>query len=136
MNSAEEQIMAFGLASSLESLDHTVSFDEAAKLTQKFTWREFCDILHEYNCLHRETVNKPGYPRIAAVIVYSQESFNQEYSVRSRSYLVFSDSKYFCWWMGGSSLPGYCLDGTDQGVNLNAYDWEIEYCYFVEGQGL
>lgn len=124
------------IANTLKPLGHTVSFEEAAKCTRKFTRHELNEIMHEYNCIHEKEVNHPEYPQIVAVIVFKQENFDKEYPVLSRSYLVHSDSKYFCWWMGGSSLPGYCLDGTDQGVRLEAYKWEAEYCYFVEGQGL
>lgn len=136
MNPIEEQKLFREFARTLKPLDHRATLEEAEKCGRKFTRHELYGIMHEYNCMHEKEVNRPNYPLIAAVIVYKQENFNQVYPVKSRSYLVFSDSKYFCWWMGGSSLPGYCLDGTDQGVRLEAYKWEAEYCYFVEGQGL
>lgn len=76
-----------------------------------------------------------------AVIVFSQESFDRNYSVIERSYEVMRDNKYFCYWMNGSSLFGNCLDGKDNGVrldvlmHLSSYEgkkWEVEYCYIIK----
>mgnify|MGYP003441295885 CR=1 FL=1 len=76
-----------------------------------------------------------------AVIVFSQDSFNKEFSETARSYRILSDAKYFNADCIGSSLFGDCLDGTDNGVRLDWYmkrlpeegkRWIIEYCYIVE----
>lgn len=69
-----------------------------------------------------------------AVIVFTPESFNREYSVESRSYGINRDNKYFQSEMCGTSLYGFCLDGTDQGVRLDWYfgDWKIDYCYITK----
>lgn len=78
-----------------------------------------------------------------AVIVFKPESFDKEYSEQSRSYEVSSDANYFQSGKISSSLFGYCLDGTDQGVRLDLYmkalpednmgkRWLVDYCYIVD----
>lgn len=70
-------------------------------------------------------------PEITAVIVYKQSNFNKPYSETERSYRVSNlGGKAFFNGMLGNSMIGDCLDGTDLGVRLNAYMWEIDYCYF------
>ncbi|MDQ0360010.1 hypothetical protein [Breznakia pachnodae] len=73
----------------------------------------------------------------SAVIVFKQESYENEYSEKSRSYAIWSDDKYFQPSMLGNSLFGSCLDGTDQCVRLNEYliEWIIDYCYITESHG-
>lgn len=68
---------------------------------------------------------------ISAVIVYKQSNFTKEYSEQSRSYRVtnFGGKAFFNGMMGGS-IYGDCLDGSEQGVRLDAYQWDIDYCYF------
>lgn len=69
-----------------------------------------------------------------AVIVFTASSFDEYYSELSRSYEVFSDSKYFDSNMDGNSLYGYCLDGTDQGVRLDHFinnGMTVDYCYII-----
>lgn len=70
-----------------------------------------------------------------AVIVFTKSSFNEDYPEVSRSYKVSSEEKYFDNNMNGSSLHGYCLDGSDQGVRLDQYiqnDWTVDYCYIIK----
>ena len=65
-----------------------------------------------------------------AVIVFKQSNFNQEYSEESRSYESYSDQWGWDFTKMGRCRVGNCLDGTDQGVRLDYYDWEIEYWYW------
>lgn len=70
-----------------------------------------------------------------AVIVFDNKSFDKDYSIDSRSYTVSSDAKFFDSSMGGYSLYGNSLDGTDIGVRLEHYmrnGWIVEHCYIVE----
>jgi len=71
-----------------------------------------------------------------AVIVFTASSFDKELSEEERSYKVYSDCKYFNSDMGGRSLFGYGLDGTDQGIRLDHYihhgGWTIDYCYVTK----
>lgn len=70
------------------------------------------------------------------VIVFSQDSFMNEYGLKARSYRVSNMEKYFNPEAIGSSLFGNCLDGSDNGVRLDyymkMYGWKPEYCYMEE----
>ncbi len=68
-----------------------------------------------------------------AVIVFTKDSFREEFSEESRSYMVTSTQKYFQDGMISNSLFASCLDGTDDGVRLDWYmpEWKVEYCYIV-----
>jgi hypothetical protein len=75
---------------------------------------------------------------ISGYVVFSQDSFNTPYSETSRTYVISSDNKAFQGGMGGYSIYGYCLDGTDPCVRLDRYmavehggadGWKIERCY-------
>lgn len=64
--------------------------------------------------------------------MYKQENWEKPYTEEQRSYEVISSNKYFMPNMLGSSIFGNCLDGTDQGVRLDWYNWEVDYCYLLE----
>ena len=75
---------------------------------------------------------------ISGYVVFSQDSFKDPYSETSRTYVISSDNKAFQGGMGGYSIYGYCLDGTDPCVRLDRYmavehggadGWKIERCY-------
>ena len=75
---------------------------------------------------------------ISGYVVFSQDSFKDPYSEVSRTYVISSDNKAFQGGMGGYSIYGYCLDGTDPCVRLDRYmavehggadGWKIERCY-------
>lgn len=74
-------------------------------------------------------------------IVFTEDSFDRPYSERSRTYAVSSNNKAFQSGMGGYSIYGSCLDGTDPCVRLEGYmasekggenGWKIERCYTKE----
>ena len=78
-----------------------------------------------------------GKKHLTGYIVFSQESFNKPYDERSRTYGVSSNNKAFQAGMGGYSIFGSCLDGTDPCVRLDGYmfgenAWKIEKCYMME----
>ena len=75
---------------------------------------------------------------ITGYVVFSQESFTEPYSELSRTYAISSDNKAFQSRMGGYSIYGYCMDGSDPCVRLEQYmaaehggkdGWKIERCY-------
>jgi len=83
----------------------------------------------------------PEHPHIVGYVVFTPDSFSDDYSEQSRTYLISSNNKAFQSNMGGYSIYGYCLDGTDQGVRLERYmynehggkdGWKIERCYMEE----
>lgn len=77
---------------------------------------------------------------LTGYIVFSQASFDREYSLESRTYEVTSDNKAFRPKMGGYSIFASSLDGSDCGVRLDYYmadehggadGWKIERCYMA-----
>ena len=77
---------------------------------------------------------------LTAHIIFTEDSFHKPYSLLSRTYRISSDTKAFWPNMGGYSILGYCLDGSDQGVRLDHYmaeerdpgGWKVEDCYILE----
>lgn len=78
-----------------------------------------------------------GKKYLTGYIIFSQESFNKPYDEKSRTYAVSSDNKAFKAGLGGYSIYGSCLDGSDPCVRLDGYmrgenAWKIEKCYLKE----
>ena len=78
-----------------------------------------------------------GKKHLTGYIVFSQENFNKPYDEKSRTYAVSSDNKAFKAGLGGYSIYGSCLDGSDPCVRLDGYmrgenAWKIEKCYLKE----
>ena len=70
-----------------------------------------------------------------ALITYKQQKdWKKEYSEQSRTYMVGSYNKYFQSGKCGKSMFGHCIDGTDVGVRLDWYNWEIEKVMLLETQ--
>ena len=78
---------------------------------------------------------------ISGFIVFTEDSFDKPYSIEARTYTVSSDNKAFQPNMGGYSIYGSSLDGTDVCVRLENYmaaehgghdGWKIEKCYTQE----
>lgn len=95
----------------------------------------YAQLKNEFRMAERE-----GH-HMSAYIVFSQESFDQEYPEESRTYEVSSNNKAFQPNMGGYSIYGSSLDGTDRMVRLEQYmaaelggdqGWKIERCYIEE----
>ena len=92
---------------------------------QHITYGEFCNAMRIWNVSHDENkAEKFG------VIVYKQENFEIEYSEESRSYRVSNANRKFQKNKNANSLFGDCLDGTDNAIRLDWYDWTVEFCYF------
>lgn len=79
--------------------------------------------------------------KLTAHIAFTEDSFDKEYSLLSRTYRITSDEKAFWSKTGSRSIFGYCLDVTsDQGVRLDWYmadegnpgGWRVQDCYILE----
>ena len=66
---------------------------------------------------------------ITGVIVYKASNWKKTYPLESRSYRVSNANRAFQDGKIANSMFGYCLDGTDQGVRLDWYNWKVDYCY-------
>lgn len=80
---------------------------------------------------------------LTGYIVFSPASFEKEYSLESRTYVVSSDNKAYRPNMGGYSIFATSLDGSDPCVRLEQYmasehggkdGWQIERCYMMSDE--
>ena len=83
------------------------------------------------------SVNDKGLSPITGYIVFKADSFDKDYSETSRTYRVSSNNKAYQSGMGGYSIYGSCLDGTDSCIRLEGYmrgenAWKIEKCYMFK----
>ena len=78
---------------------------------------------------------------LTGYIVFSQDSFKEPYNEAARTYVVSSNNKAFMPGMGGYSIYGSAMDGSDPCVRLERYmqdekggadGWKIERCYMKE----
>ncbi len=77
---------------------------------------------------------------LTAHIIFTRDSFDKEYPLLARTYAISSNNKAFRPNMGGYSIFGDSLDGTDCGVRLERYmaeegnpgGWKVETCYILE----
>lgn len=85
--------------------------------------------------------NAKSGKHLRGFIVFTEDSFTAPYDERARTYAVSSDNKAFQPGMGGYSIYGSSLDGTDPCVRLEQYmtverggknGWKIERCYVKE----
>lgn len=74
-------------------------------------------------------------------IVFTEDSFKEPYPEEARTYVVSSDNKAYMPNMGGYSIYGSALDGSDPMVRLERFmadekggadGWKIERCYTKE----
>lgn len=94
----------------------------------------------ELKQIFRELKRTSPRDDLTAHIIFTEGSFKKHYSLLSRTYCISSDNKAFWPNMGGYSIFGNCLDGTDQGVRLDYYmaeerdinGWKVEDCYILE----
>ena len=106
---------------------------------KKLSYNEFVKVMQEHN-----SKTKGDYKQaIKGVIVFTEDSFNNIYSLESRSYEVSSYNKAWIAGMGGYSISGSALDGSDDGVRLEMYmqaehggdnGWKVDYCYLLENE--
>lgn len=93
---------------------------------ERITYDQFWHIMHDFNVQHPE---KQDEACLFGVIVFKESNWETQYSELSRSYEVANCNRGFQPDKIANSIFGYCLDGTDPGVRLDWYKWEVEYCY-------
>lgn len=95
----------------------------------------------ELTNLFRNTERDGSGKHISGYVVFSADSFTEAYSEEARTYLVSSDNKAFRPNMGGYSIYGSAVDGSDPSARLEQYmatekggedGWKIERCYIKE----
>lgn len=79
-----------------------------------------------------------GGEHLTGYIVFTEDSFTKPYPEAARTYAVSSNNKAFQPNMGGYSIYGSALDGSDPMIRLEGYmqsekggkdGWKIERCY-------
>ena len=97
---------------------------------EKISLAELEKIFGEHNQIYDRNMDKNP---LHAVIVYKASNFpGHDYPVESLSYETYSNSWGWDWSKMGHARYGYCLDGTDPGVRLDWYDWDVDYCYLLD----
>ena len=98
---------------------------------KKITYGELCQLFRSHEENHPKE-HLTGY------IVFTEDSFTKKYPLESRTYEVSSNNKAFIPGMGGYSIYGGSVDGSDPCVRLERYmaaehggkdGWKVEYCY-------
>lgn len=101
---------------------------------KKITYAELRNLFREH-----ESTNPREH--LTGFIVFTEDSFEHSYPLDSRTYEVSSNNKAFQPGMGGYSIYGYSLDGSDFVVRLECYmaaerggadGWKVDYCYLRE----
>lgn len=79
---------------------------------------------------------------MSGAIVFTVDSFDKYYPLKSRTYLLSSNNKYFQPSKLGRSIFASCEDGSDPCIRLDWYmfsandNWKIDYCYITDdGKG-
>ena len=102
---------------------------------KKITYAEMAKVFREHERTTNDGTHLTGY------IVFTEDSFARPYGLDARTYSVSSDNKAYRPNMGGYSIYGSCVDGTDPLVRLEPYmaaekggkdGWKVEYCYLEQ----
>lgn len=102
---------------------------------EKETEMSYSDLTSMFRKAENEGKSIVGY------ITFTEDSFDKKYPLDSRTYGVSSHNKAFISGMGGYSIYGSSLDGSDMLVRLERYmrdehggadGWRIERCYITE----
>lgn len=101
----------------------------------RMTWKEVVWYLIDFNRKHDICAKDEKPATCVIVAVISPDSFDQEYSLESRSYVFTNHNKFFIPMNAGNSIFASSLAGDDSNIRLDRYVpncWEVEYCYIKE----
>lgn len=99
---------------------------------EKITYAELAAAFRRHEREATDGTHLTGY------IVFTEDSFTQPYSLEARTYGVSSNNKAYLPNMGGYSIYGSAIDGSDPLVRLEGYmaaekggkdGWQVDYCY-------
>lgn len=102
----------------------------------RMSWSDAVKYLTEFNKKHDIHVKGSKPATCVMVAVISEDSFDKEYSLESRSYAFTNHDKFFIPSNMGTSIFASSLAGDDIGIRLDQYicysNWKVEYCYIKE----
>lgn len=119
------------------SADDYTGVDFTVQETPYAVEMSYAEMKKRFRDMERSRQHTEGY------IVFSADSFNSPYSETARTYSVSSDAKAFQPNMGGYSIFGDCMDGSEYGVRLDQYmaaerggkdGWKVERCYMMSDE--
>lgn len=96
---------------------------------EKITFLELRDAMFKFNKDNPDKIYKPVF---TGVVVFSEDSFTENYTEIERSYHVDNSQKAFLPNAISNSIWSDCLDGKDLGVRIDLYmndGWKVDYCY-------
>ena len=93
---------------------------------ERITFDQLWKNMNQFNKEHPE---KQDSVCLHGVIVYKASNWEKPYTEEQRSYRVPNCCRAFQDGKISNQLSGDCLDGSDDGVRLDWYNWDIEYCY-------
>ena len=108
---------------------------EEANNLKKFSYSELTTLFRDHER------NATDGTHLSACIVFTEDSFTEPYSLESRTYAVSSNNKAFQPNMGGYSIYGSAIDGSDPMIRLERYmaaekggndGWKVDYCYLTD----
>lgn len=114
--------------------------NRAIRAEDSFTEMSYAELTAAF----REMERRGNGEHMMGYIVFTEDSFDRPYPEEARTYFVSSDCKAFQPNMGGYSIYGSSLDGSDLCVRLDGYmaaekggkdGWKIERCYTKERGG-
>lgn len=114
-----------------------LSLNRALRTEETLTEMSYGDLAARFREAEGNGQHLSGY------IVFTEDSFKEPFPKPARTYSVSSDNKAFQPGMGGYSIYGSAIDGSDPLVRLEAYmaaekggasGWKIERCYLVEAE--
>lgn len=118
-------------------LDETSAEEFGIEFGKRLSYAEFTSQMRKWNDQHY----RGDHRHLHGVIVFTKESFDKEYSLLVRSYGVSSENKAWISGMGGYSIYGGSLDGSDPCIRLDYLiasefgddkGWHVDYCYFAD----
>ena len=98
---------------------------------KRMSWQELCRYMVAFNEKHKITCKGFG-PKVTAVAVISEDSFDAAYTEVQRSYRFTNHNKAFIPSNLSRSIFADCLDDTEVGIRLDWYlgeRWKVEYAY-------
>lgn len=110
-----------------EEVDEAVEEDAVDDTVERITYEELVELFVEHN-----KEKKRGKKPLKAHIVFTQDSFDEEYTEEERTYRVTSNNNGFKPDKEDGTIFIDAIDGTDNGVRLDWYDWDVEYCVLVK----